>query len=285
MSIVDKIKEQAKKQGTNKAKFLYFKEGSKVRIRFLQEFDAGLEIPWHDSFALSVDVPCQIIFDRHCDHCDNEDLRTRSKFAWSVWDYEAKEVKIILFAVNNCTPIMALAGVYEAYGTILDRDYVLTKTGKQQNTSFAVIAMDKVKFRNDKAKPYGKAKFLELLNKAFPDDAVAEDEDNEDDEDVEEVPKKKVKGKVASKKKPPVEDDDEEDEEEEAPVKAKPKPKKKSQPVESDYEDMSALELFKECKSRGIDVKPKRPEDYYIDKLEESDAKENEDDDDEDWEG
>lgn len=49
------------------------------------------------------------------------------------------------------------------------------------------------------------------------------------------------------------------------------------------YATMTAQELFKECKKRGIDVKPKKPNKYYIDLLtksgSESDANDDEDDD------
>ena len=48
---------------------------------------------------------------------------------------------------------------------------------------------------------------------------------------------------------------------------------------DSEYDGMSALELFKECKKRGIKVPPKKAEEFYIKKLIEDDkAKEAEDD-------
>lgn len=51
------------------------------------------------------------------------------------------------------------------------------------------------------------------------------------------------------------------------------------------YSDMSALELFKECKRRGIKATPKKKEKYYIELLEKDDASkaESDDDDDDDW--
>ena len=255
MGLVDDIKNQVKKSGTNKGKFLYFKSGTKVRVRFLDDMDEGHKVRFHDSYAAGINVPCQEEFGHECPYCDDDELRTRDQYAWSVWDYDAKEVKILMAPVNQCSPVPALVSMYEAYGTLCDRDYVITKSGQQQSTTFSVVPMDKAKFRNDKAKPLSEQKFLQLLDKAFPCD------DNNDDDDE---PKKK------SKKRPEPKDEEWEDDDE-----------------EKGYEDMSAKELYKLCKSRDIDVETRKPAKYYITKLEEADEEETDDWDDEeeddDW--
>ena len=255
MGLVDDIKNQVKKSGTNKGKFLYFKSGTKVRVRFLDDMDEGHKVRFHDSYAAGINVPCQEEFGHECPYCDDDELRTRDQYAWSVWDYDAKEVKILMAPVNQCSPVPALVSMYEAYGTLCDRDYVITKSGQQQSTTFSVVPMDKAKFRNDKAKPLSEQKFLQLLDKAFPCD------DNNDDDDE---PKKK------SKKRPEPKDEEWEDDDE-----------------EKGYEDMSAKELYKLCKSRDIDVETRKPAKYYITKLEEADEEDTDDWDDEeegdDW--
>ena len=254
MGLVDDIKNQVKKSGTNKGKFLYFKSGTKVRVRFLDDMDEGHKVRFHDSYAAGINVPCQEEFGHECPYCDDDELRTRDQYAWSVWDYDAKEVKILMAPVNQCSPVPALVSMYEAYGTLCDRDYVITKSGQQQSTTFSVVPMDKAKFRNDKAKPLSEQKFLQLLDKAFPCD------DNNDDDDE---PKKKLK------KRPEPKDEEWEDDEEKG------------------YEEMSAKELYKLCKSRDIDVETRKPAKYYITKLEEADEEETDDWDDEeeddDW--
>lgn len=254
MGLVDDIKNQVKKSGTNKGKFLYFKSGTKVRVRFLDDMDEGHKVRFHDSYAAGINVPCQEEFGHECPYCDDDELRTRDQYAWSVWDYDAKEVKILMAPVNQCSPVPALVSMYEAYGTLCDRDYVITKSGQQQSTTFSVVPMDKAKFRNDKAKPLSEQKFLQLLDKAFPCD------DNNDDDDE---PKKKIKKRSEPK------DEEWEDDEEKS------------------YEDMSAKELYKLCKSRDIDVETRKPAKYYITKLEEADEEDADDWDDEeeddDW--
>ena len=277
MGLVDKIKADVKKSGQNKGKFIYFREGQKQRIRFLTDMDDGMEVTFHDSFEAGINVPCQEIFGRNCPYCDEEGLRTRSQYIWSVYNYETKEVQLFMFPVNNCSPIPALMAMYENYGTITDRDYVISVTGKQQNKTFSVVPMDKVKFRNVKAKPFSDKAILKMLDNAFPCDVV-------DDEDEDEVPKKRGQKSTAKKssKKQEIEEDDYEDdydseewEDEDDDV--------------VDYSEMSAKELYKLCKERDIKVAPKKPAKYYINQLEEYDAaqedwEDEEDEDNDEWE-
>lgn len=281
MGLVDKIKADVKKSGQNKGKFIYFREGVKQRVRFLTDMDDGMEVTFHDSFEKSINVPCQEHFGRNCPHCGDDSLRTRSQYVWSVYNYETKEVQLFMFAVNNCSPIPALMAMYENYGTICDRDYVISSSGKQQNKTFSVVPMDKVKFRNDNAKPFSEKAILKMLDKAFPCDTT--DDDEEDDEEEVKSSKKrapKSTGKKPSRKSEPEDDEDEDDyddsdwseEDDEDAV---------------DYSDMSPKELYDLCKERGIDVKPKKPARFYINQLEEWD-KANDDwgdeDEDDDWE-
>lgn len=243
MGLVDDIKNQVKKSGTNKGKFVYMKAGNKTRIRFLNDMEDGLKITFHDSYAKGVNTPCQTLFGRDCKYCDDDELRTRDQYVWSVWDHEAKEVKLFMFAVNSFTPIPALVAMYETYGTMLDRDYVITKTGTGQTTAYSVVPMDKSKFSNTKAKPYTQKKVLELIDKAY----------SEDDDD-----------------------EDEGDREAEAMTAKKKKPRPADVADNNSYKEYEARELYQLCLDRGIEVEKKKPSRYYIELLEEDDA-ENED--------
>ena len=274
MGLVDKIKADVKKSGQNKSKFIYFREGNKARIRFLTDMDDGMEITFHDSFEKSLNVPCQEHFGRACPHCEDESLRTRSQYVWSVYNYDTKEVQLFMFPVNNCTPIPALMAMYENYGTITDRDFVISVSGKQQNKTFSVVPMDKVKFRNEKAKPFSEKAILKMLDKAFPCDVV-DDEDDEDDEDVSRT-SKSAGNKKNKKPEPEIEEDDYEDEIKE----------EDDDDDVVDYSDMSPKELYQLCKERDIKVAPKKPAKFYINQLEEWDKAHEDwgDDEDEEWE-
>lgn len=284
MGLLDDIKNQVKKSGSNKGKFLYFKPGVKIRVRFLQDMDEGLKVLFHDSYAAGINIPCQEVLGRDCGHCDNEDLRHRDMYMWSVWDYESKEVKILISAVNNCSPIPSLVAMYDTYGTLTDRDYVITKQGTGTTATFSVVPMDKVKFKNKDAKAFSESKTLSLLDKAYPDTIETDDEDDE-------KPKKKKNSKAGNKKgkgRKVEEDEDDEDDEEEEEIKPKkgkkkPEPEEDEDDEEQDYEDMSAKELYKLCKEREIKVKPKMDEEYYIEKLEADDLANDEEDEEDEW--
>ena len=267
------IKNEIKKSGTSKGKFLFFKEDSKVRVRFLTDMEDGLKVSFHDSFQLGINVPCQEEFGRECEYCENEDLRTRNMYVWSVYDYESKEVKLLMAAVNNCSPVPALASLYESYGTLCDRDYEIKRIGKGQNTTYSVIPLEKMKFRNTKVKPMSEQAMLKCIDKAYPAD------NSEDFEDEDETPKRNKKKGAKSSNKPlkgkmnePEDDNDDWDDEEE----------------EAGYESMTAQELYRICKKSGIECKPKKTKEYYIDLLEEADEEDSddwgEDDDEDDWE-
>ena len=279
MGLLDNIKRDAKKSGQNKGKFIYFREGQKVRIRFLQDMDEGLEITWHDSYEQGINVPCQEHMGRNCPYCEDDSLRTRSQYAWSVWNYETNEVQIFMFAVNNCSPIPALVALYETYGTLCDRDYVISVSGKQQNKSFSVVPMDKAKFRNQKAKPFSEQALLKMIDKAWP----AEDAGDDDDED--ETPKKKAPKKTGGKTKTKKSyDEDEEDDDDFTDEDFEDEDDDEG----DEYEDMSPKELFNLCKKRKLDAAPKKSAKYYINILKEADAAEedwgDDDDEEDDWE-
>ena len=261
MSILAKIKGDVKRSGASKGKIIYFKADTKTRLRFLDDVDEGIAIPFHDSFELGINAPCQKIYGRECPYCGDQDLRHRDLYAWSVYDYEANEVKIFMAAANSFTPVPSIIGMYEEYGTIKDRDYVINRQGAQTNTSYSVIPMDKATFKNKKVKAFTEEEMLKMIDEAHPTDVTNEEEDKP----------KKSNSKAAlpkgAKKKQEVEED--------------PFPEL---PDENDYENMDAKELYKECISRGIEVKPRKPKDHYIALLEEYDSDEGSDDDDWDTE-
>jgi hypothetical protein len=164
--------------------------------------------------------------------------------------------------------------MYEAYGTLTDRDYVITQNGKGTNKTFSVVPMDKVKFKNTKVKPFSESKILSMLDKAYPDeDAVDYDEMSAKElydlcveRDIDCKKKKDEDYYIKLLKKWDKEQEKDDDNDNDDDDNEKP-----------DYNEMSAKELYKLCQERDIDCKPKKDEDYYIEKLEEWD-KENSDD-------
>lgn len=119
-------------------------------------------------------------------------------------------------------------------------------------------------------------------------DGVDEDTDAETSEDDEEVEEEKPKrGRKAA-----TSDDDKK-----AKAKARREARKakakteteeedadEAEEEETDYTSMNAVELYKLCKKRKLDVEPKKKAAYYIDALKAADSDVEEEAEDEDWE-
>lgn len=262
MGLLDDIKNDVKRSGSNKSKLVFFREGTKKRIRFLQDLEDGYEVEIHGNWDEGLTAVCGKEYGQDCKYCDkNEELAeddedprydTKTNYVWSVYDYDTNKVELMVFKVSRCSPIPPLVAMYENYGTLTDRDYVITQVGKGITKSFTVIPQDKSKFRNAKAKPYSKQAMLKILLEAYPDTKTWEG-----------------KGKLKKRVDEPVEDDSDYDGD-----------------LGEDYSSMKPVELFKLCKERKIEVEKKKPKQYYINLLEEWDkAQEDWGDDDSDEDG
>lgn len=104
------------------------------------------------------------------------------------------------------------------------------------------------------------------------EDDTASDEDSSEETEEEEAPKSKKKArkpkKAAKVEEPEDEENDDSDEEDSETT---------------NYESMSAQELFKLCKEKGIAVKPKRSVKFYVEKLKAAEDVQDDDSDEEDW--
>lgn len=254
MGLLEDIKTQAKKSGGAKKHLLFLKSGVKVRVRFLQEVSEGLKYVLHNSYELGINSLCRELLGEDCNNCSDEDLKERVNYGWWVWDYEAKEERFLGGAANQYSPIPQIAGFYEAYGTITDRDYEITQNGANTSKSFTVIPLKESKFKNKKAQAWSEKKTLKMLAAAYP-----EDTDEEDEKENKSSRRGKKNGKNNKNEKTSRRSKDEYQEE------------------EYNYDEMSAKALYSLCKERDIEVKAKKDEEYYIEKLEEWDL-DNEDD-------
>ena len=220
-SMVDIIKSKVKNSGGSMKRMFYVSDGQKKRVRFLSDAEDAIQILFHDKWG-ELNTPCLEYYGKNCPYCDRSDVRSRDNFAWSVYNYDTKEVEVLMYKANDSTPVPALLAMYEAYGTLLDRDYIISRTGEKLETSYSVVPLDKKGFVK-KVKALTETQVFEILQKAFDvelDDSEVDDEgwsDDEDDEEEEVTPKKKKKAAAApakkKKKKPEPEDDDEDDEE------------------------------------------------------------------------
>lgn len=198
MGLINSMKNQIAKSGSNKKEILYFGKDTVKRVRFLQELDNGYEFQFHNDWDTHVFELCKDPEEHeNCKLC-NERIAIQENFVWSVWDYDSNSVKLLQFKASGVSPIPALIEMYEEYGTILDRDYKIKKVGQGQGSSFSVTPLDKERFTNKKAKALSKVKVKEILKKAWTSTSVenVDEEEDEEEEEVKESPRKKKGKKV-----------------------------------------------------------------------------------------
>ncbi len=269
MSILNSIKSDIKKAGSSKSKILYIKGDSKARVRFLTDLENAIEVKLHKNFQEGIDMLCRESYGQHCEMCEQE-IKAQSMYVFCVWDVENKEVKLFEGFGHKFNHLPNMVTMFETYGNITDRDYVLVKTGDQLSATFSVAPMDKARFKNAKAKPLTKKEIIKILNEAHG-------KDGSDEEEEEESPKKKGPKKQSPKKKRKPEPEYEEDEEDDFEDDDDFEDYEEETP---DYDSMKPIELYRLCKERGIeDVKPKKKAAYYVELLEEWDEENAEDDD------
>lgn len=175
-----------------------------ITVRFLEDPE-----DWHGYYEHYYEksyVPCA----DPCDACDSDDADERKKtFKYLANAYVVDDQKVRALKLPKSL-VEILAAYRKKYGTLLDRDYELSRTGSGQNdTKYMGVPETPTKMKLSRFTP------LDL------DDVLQSMLGDDDDEDDEPTPKKKKKSKK-SEDVDPWEDDDEDDE----PVVKKTKKKK-----------------------------------------------------------
>jgi hypothetical protein len=255
---------------------LTFKEGEARTVRFLHEpFGKTKWVEYYEHYVPGggggngAYVPC-------IENCRLDgDIRAGKRWYVNVWDRDSKQVRLLKL---TGAMIENMIIKYERRGTIMDRDYSITRTGEGTDTKYHIEAEEKEAFdqRNIKLidimayldqqaqSYYGGSRGLKARASSIDDDDDEDDvediEDSEDeDEDEEEAPRRKTATKARSRR--PVEEDEDEDEDEE----------------ESDEEDEEEDEEERPTRSRKTATAKRR-------KAVEEDEEDEDEDDDEDAE-
>ena len=282
-SLVESMKERINRSGSKKSLQFYLKKDAKCRVRFLQDMEEGIKVQYHDKFG-EFGHPCLNYYGKKCPNCNNTEARHYDNFVWSIWNYETKRVELFMFKASKASPIPALISMFENYGTITDRDYVIQRNGEGFDTNYSVIPMDKKKFKGEE-EAFSKKKVLKLLLDVatIGNEDVEEDIDDEEDEDEDEVkPKKKANKKSKYEEDDDEEDYDEDDEEEEKTKKKSKKSDKKKKKIEDDEdEDFDEDEDDEEEKPKKKSNKSSKKKSKKIEEDDEDDLPPWEDDDDE----
>lgn len=192
MSMLDKIKKEINRSSSSFNDEFYLKDGNKAKLRFLKDFEEAVEVKWHDNYDEKIDTPCLEYYGLDCQYCEgNADVRTRANFVWPVYNYEEERVQLFRFAANSYTPVPQLMSMYESYGTMLNRDFQISRSGTSFDISYQVVPMDKSEFNKDVDVPE-ESEIFEMLanihNVNFEADEKPEKKAELDDEDAPETP-------------------------------------------------------------------------------------------------
>lgn len=169
VDLLKKIKKKISEASRAVTDEFYVGQDKKARVRFLIDLEDGLEVTWHDKFEDGVNTPCFSHFGLSCPYCDisgKDKPRTRQFFAWTIFNYETDKKQIFRYPANSFSPIPSLVAMYEAYGTLCDRDFVITRTGTGFEINYQVVPMDKSNFKGDK-KPFTKIEIFKKWAKMY----------------------------------------------------------------------------------------------------------------------
>jgi len=192
--VLNKIKNQIKNSSRGFDDEFRLGEDESARVRFLTKFNDATEIIWHDMYDENIDTPCLKYYGVECPLCErdkkDEDLRTRSLFVWTVYNREQEKKQVFKFPANKFSPVPALVQMYEEYGTLIDRDYKITRTGTGFDINYQAIPMSKEEFDKDE-EDYSEKELFDLFktihNVQEYADGSFEEEDDVEEEEPEEI--------------------------------------------------------------------------------------------------
>lgn len=175
------------------------------------------------------------------------------------------------YTIGEAAKILAEGKDFEAVGDLGRRFPIFTNKFMQALTGDKDAIVEFVGYIPDYVNPRKMEKQI-TAGPETSDEEVVEEEQDAEEETPKEEPKPKKRRARKAKAEPEPDAAEEESEEEQ----------------DGKYAGKNAMELFKECKKRGIKAAPKKPVKYYVELLEEDDevtASESKDDadDDDDW--
>ena len=175
------------------------------------------------------------------------------------------------YTIGEAAKILAEGKDFEAVGDLGRRFPIFTNKFMQALTGDKDAIVEFVSYIPDYVNPRKMEKQI-TAGPETSDEEVVEEEQDAEEEAPKEEPKPKKRRARKAKAEPEPDAAEEESEEEQ----------------DGKYAGKNAMELFKECKKRGIKAAPKKPVKYYVELLEEDDeviASESKDDadDDDDW--
>jgi hypothetical protein len=161
-----------------------------IVVRYLTEPDGWFGYNEHYDNALKVFYPC---IEGTCPGCE-EGLTRSYRYLANALHVDEDKVIALKLAKTLANKIMLK---YDKYGTIMDRDYELTRIGEGFDTEYD---SEPLAVKKRLLKKYKLFDLLDVLEKAFQQAFGDEEEEDDDEDDEEETPRsRKVGGRPAKK--------------------------------------------------------------------------------------
>lgn len=196
LSVVEKIR-KAVREGNKRGgagipdEILFVPKDNQKVVRWLSEFDEPVIIRMHDKFKFMYPQPCFKYYGKKCpfDAMDGEDgFRTDEFYFWTVYDYESEAKKILMARPGGQSPVEDMLEMFEANGTLKDRDYKIIRVPAPKGTKYKVrpVQGKPTKYEGKKNTPYSEEKVFAVA-KGLITKTKTEDQDEgpggNDDED------------------------------------------------------------------------------------------------------
>lgn len=167
-SIIAKIKEkmQHAEEAAKRMRSLFrVREGKKKRVRFISDFEDAIEVVMHSKYQVLWPTPCLTYYEEECPYCDNEEFKTEEHYAWTVRDLDDKENKVLSGKPAGASMIPVMLMRYEKFGTLTDRPYEVSTTGKRWSKTFDMLPEGPIEWKKS-FEPFSKKKVLRILREA-----------------------------------------------------------------------------------------------------------------------
>jgi hypothetical protein len=237
-SVVDEIRRELREGaknggGSGLPEKLFFvpKDGVKT-VRFLSDFNDAVKFIMHDMWGSGagnkggmMPQPCLKYYGKKCPFCDGEYKGRRFTslpwYAWTVYDYEAEAKRVMVWRASQYHPLEYLIDIYEANGTLTDRDIKIERLPipGRRGTRYKAkpVQKEETEFEGRQSKPFSRDAIFEILRDLIRYETIDQlrkdheregDEDDEEDEESE-SPRRARSAKVRRR----VDEEDEKDEE------------------------------------------------------------------------
>jgi hypothetical protein len=184
MGIMEDMMAEIQNASSGKGLVFEVKKDNQAKVRFLVEGNNNIKLPIHGRFSkvdpsLNYSVIClKAMGASDCPLCemaeDESTLRnTRVNYCSLIYDYRDSKVKAFVYKASKATPWASLTEMHSNYGTLVNRDYIIKRTGTGFEQTYPVTPMDKSDFAylndavNQVKEIMGKGVVVEFSDKPF----------------------------------------------------------------------------------------------------------------------